>query len=221
MTHQFDEFSKSLAEKSVSRRESLGLFGAALAGALLSPLGVRTAWAGGPDPCRVFCNQCPRSQRSRCLAACRACNNESGYLCTDCWTYACCGSGETCCGNTCHDLDSDFDHCGACYDYCDESGPYENGACINGDCEYWCVQGAVACDGGCSLLDQDRYNCGACGNVCPDATPYCGGGQCMECPGAQSNCGGECVYLNSDREHCGACFNACGGGFNCVDGVCE
>jgi hypothetical protein len=40
MTHRFDEFSKSLAEKSVSRRGSLRLLGAALAGAILSPLGL-------------------------------------------------------------------------------------------------------------------------------------------------------------------------------------
>jgi hypothetical protein len=45
MDHLFDEFSKSLAE-SVPSRESLRRLGAVLAGAVLSPLGVGTAWAG-------------------------------------------------------------------------------------------------------------------------------------------------------------------------------
>ena len=55
MTNHWDEFSKSLAEKSVPRRQSLRLLGAALAGAILSPLGMGTAWAGGRDPCKDFC----------------------------------------------------------------------------------------------------------------------------------------------------------------------
>ena len=50
MDHLFDEFSKSLAE-SVPRRESLRRLGAVFAGAVLSPLGMGTAWAGRSDPC--------------------------------------------------------------------------------------------------------------------------------------------------------------------------
>ena len=49
MDHLFDEFSKSLAE-SVPRRESLRRLGAVFAGAVLSPLGVGTAWAGRTRP---------------------------------------------------------------------------------------------------------------------------------------------------------------------------
>jgi hypothetical protein len=41
MTHHWDEFSKSLADRFVPRRESLRLLGAAVAGALLGPLGAR------------------------------------------------------------------------------------------------------------------------------------------------------------------------------------
>jgi hypothetical protein len=53
MDHLFDEFSKSLAE-SVPRRESLRRLGAVFAGAVLSPLGLGTAWAGKADPCAAF-----------------------------------------------------------------------------------------------------------------------------------------------------------------------
>jgi len=77
MTHQWDEFTKSLAEKSLPRRQSLRLLGAALASAVFSPLS--TAW-GAIDPCKAFCNQCPQSKRSQCLSACRACNGNTFHL---------------------------------------------------------------------------------------------------------------------------------------------
>jgi hypothetical protein len=62
------------------RRESLRLLGAAVAGALLGPLGMDSAFGAGRDPCKTFCNQCPRPQRALCLAACRACNGNSNRL---------------------------------------------------------------------------------------------------------------------------------------------
>jgi hypothetical protein len=221
MSHDFDEFSKSLATEVVSRRDSFRLLGAALAGSVLAPFGLRNASAGAADPCKAFCNKCPKSQRPRCLTACRACNNDPSRLCTDCWSYSCCDSGETCCGRyTCQNLADDFHHCGACYNVCAEPGPFENGACISGRCEYWCVDGAVLCDGECSLLDRDPDNCGACGNVCPDASPVCINGTCSECLPGQTNCGGYCAYLASDPYNCGACGFVCPG-TSCADGECD
>ena len=222
MTHHWDEFSKSLAEKSVPRRQTLRLLGAALAGAVLGPLGAGTAWARRPDPCESFCRQCPKSRRSNCLFACRACNNDPSRLCTDCWHYACCDSGETCCGNTCHDLANDIDHCGACYNYCADPGPYEDGACILGECVYVCAPGAIDCDGRCSWLYSDPDNCGACGNVCPASAPVCIQGVCSsECPYPnQAICGRYCRFLSSDPNNCGACGHVCLG-FGCVNGQCD
>ena len=219
MSHQWDEFSKSLAEP-VPRRETLRRLGLVLAGALLSPLGLGTAWAGGPDPCKSFCNQCPKSRRSHCLFACHACNDDPSRLCGHCWGFACCESSESCCGETCHDLASDVNHCGACYDFCDEPNPYENGACVDGQCAYWCVEGAVKCNGRCSRLDLDPDNCGACGNACPDETPACIAGICSACPVGSTNCGGYCAYLAYDSNNCGACGFDCGGA-SCADGVCD
>src|SRR5215207_1133621 len=118
MSHHWDEFSKSLAEKSVPRRESLRLLGAALAGALLSPLGLSTAWAGGRDPCKTFCRCSGKSRQDACLAACRACNNDTSRLCGSCVN-----------GYACTDFANDFDNCGACGAPCDYPGPYEDGAC--------------------------------------------------------------------------------------------
>jgi hypothetical protein len=220
MTHQWDEYSKSLAEP-VPRRESLRRLGFVFAGAVLSPLGLGTAFARGSDPCKAFCNQCPKSRRSNCLTACRACGNNPSRLCTDCWTYACCDADETCCSTACRNLQTDFDHCGACYNFCDEPGPYEYGACIEGLCEYVCVEGAAVCDGACSLLDRDPDNCGTCGNVCPASAPACIAGVCSECPGRYTNCGGYCADLVTDPYNCGACGIVCAGGSGCVDGQCD
>ena len=172
MTHHWDEFSKSLAEKSVPRRQSLRLLGVALAGALLGPLGLGTAWAGGLDPCKSFCNRYPKGVQSRCLTACQSCNGDTSRVCENDWYFACCPVGRPCCNGYCADLASDFDHCGACGNPCPYPGPYEDGACVDGQCLYWCVEGAADCgDGACTDLLCDPDNCGACGNACPEAAP--------------------------------------------------
>jgi hypothetical protein len=192
MSEQWDEFSKSLSDETIPRRESVRLLGAALAGALLSPLGAGTAWARrGSDPCEAFCQKCPKSRRSQCLAACAACDQNTSRLCGTCGAYAC----------------------------CDWPGPNENGACVNGRCEYWCEDGATYCDGRCTFLDWDAGNCGACGNECGGDTPYCSEGQCSDCPGWI--CDGRCVDLLNDPDNCGACGFACGVDEDCRSGVCQ
>jgi hypothetical protein len=45
MSHHWDEFSKTLAEESVPRRESLRRLGVVLADAVRSPPGLESAWA--------------------------------------------------------------------------------------------------------------------------------------------------------------------------------
>ncbi len=220
MTHQWDAFSKSLAEESVPRRQSLRLLGTAIAGALFSPLG--TAWAAGQDPCKSFCNRCPnKTQQNQCLAACKACNGNTSRLAGSCGGYVCCQTaacsgvcsdlrsdpncgacgnncrayGESCCGNYCADLANDVDNCGKCGTRCNLTGPYEYGACVQGACVYDCVDGAVDCgDGACTYLGDDPNNCGACGNVCPASAPYCNQGTCSE--NAPPSCPGGQTWCN-------------------------
>jgi hypothetical protein len=234
MTHHWDEFSKSLAEP-LPRRESLRRLGVVLTGAVLSPLGLDTALAGKPDPCKAFCNRCPKSQRSRCLTACSACNSDTRRLCGSCGTYVCCASGRTCCGGYvccgsgrtccsgyCTDLSDDVLNCGACGFVCDPPGPYEYGACIDGGCTYVCADGAIDCDGNCTFVGSDPNNCGACGNVCPASAPACVSGACSECPVFTTNCGGYCAYLHADPNNCGACGNICPASAPvCLDGMCS
>src|SRR3954468_4477996 len=141
MTNRWDEFSKLLAEESSTRRESLRLLGAALAGAVLSPLGLGTArGAGRPragDPCKTLCRCTNKRQQDACLAACRSCTGATSRLCGSCGT-----------GIICYDLAHDVRNCGACGNTC-QPGPYETAACASGGCVYSCVQGFLNCNGTC------------------------------------------------------------------------
>lgn len=220
MTEHWDEFSKSLAEQSIPRRQTLRLLGAALAGALLSPLGVSSVWAAG-DPCKSFCGRYPRAQRSACIAACRACGGNTSRICRSAGTFACCAAGTTCCSGHCTDLASDVDNCGACGHFCDEPGPFEQAACFDGACVYPCVEGAIACNGICTLVESDVDNCGACGNVCPDWAQRCTAGVCDPCIFPFMLCGGVCVDPTSDRNHCGGCGIECADTEACIFGFCE
>ena len=210
MIHHWDELSKSLAEESLPRRESLQRLGFLFAGAVLSPLGLGTAWARGADPCKAFCKCRNKKQQNACLAACKACGNDPRFLCGSCSS-----------GYACTDLANDPNNCGACGRACDQAGPYEYGVCVGGECDYFCVDGADRCDGTCTFLGWDPSNCGACGNVCPETAPYCNQGECAACPPGTALCGGQCVDLLTDPSNCGACGNVCDESTTCSQGVCS
>jgi hypothetical protein len=244
MDNLFDEFSRSLAG-SVPRRESLRRLGAVFAGAVLSPLGVGTAWAGRRDPCSAFCKCRTTKQQSQCLAACRACNGNTGRVGGSCGNYVCCSTaacggvcsdllhdpncgacghnchalGETCCGGQCADLATDVYNCGSCGAVCAAPPPNESVACISGTCVYDCAAGAILCNGTCTPVNSDPDNCGACGNVCGGSTPYCNGGECSPCEPGGTLCGGVCTNLDFDNSNCGACGVVCADGYSC-QGVC-
>ena len=196
MTHHIDEFSKSLADESVPRRDTFRLLGAAVAGALLGPLGMKSAFGGGPDPCRNFCQQCPKSQRQRCLAACQACVQTSGRVCGTCSGFDCCHNAATCCVNTC---------CG------------DSQTCCGNTC---CGDSQTCCGNYCADLRYDANNCGACGNRCPpypgiDGFAICNAGACgyYLCPPG--------IDYNWDNYNCGRCQRACDGQSICFFGNCQ
>src|SRR5262245_36178870 len=188
MSHHIDELAKSLAEERIPRRHAFRLIGAALAGAILAPFALGTARAG-LDPCKAFCRCRNRRQQDACLAACHACGGNTSRLCGNCGSMVC----------------------------CDEPEPYEEGACVNGQCTYWCAEGATDCGGFCTSLWDDPYNCGACGNVGRGSAPACSSGTCW-CPGMV--CNGQCVDVLSDSLNCGGCGQGCPVGSVCAGGVC-
>jgi len=188
MSHRIDELAKSLAEERIPRRQSFRLIGAALAGAILAPFALGTVRAG-PDPCKAFCRCRNRRQQEACLAACHTCGGDTDRLCGNCGSMVC----------------------------CDVPDAYEQGACINGQCTYWCADGATDCGGFCTSLRDDPYNCGACGNVCSESAPFCYAGTCR-CPGVV--CGGVCVDVLSDNRNCGGCGQDCGPSYVCAAGSC-
>src|SRR4029078_1786710 len=117
MTHHWDEFSKSLADNSLPRRQTMRWLGGALAGAVLNPLRLDEAWAGKTqDPCQAFCNRCSnKTQQNQCLAACRSCNGNTSRLGGACGNYTCCSTAA--CSGVCSDLRSN-PNCGACGNDC-------------------------------------------------------------------------------------------------------
>jgi hypothetical protein len=221
MTHHWDEFSKSLAEESLPRRESLRRLGIALAGAVLGPMGLHSTLAGHSkrqqDRCKSVCRCRNKWAQNQCLDACRACASNGTQTCGYCGNYYCTDR-------------SDVVDCGACGNACNP-GPSEYRACIDGRCEYACAEGAVYCDGTCSFLDRDFYNCGACGVVC-EFGEVCSEGACVPV-----TCGGGycpvvyhylpphwrpgCTDVGQDNYNCGACGNVCPqGGTYCDRGEC-
>jgi hypothetical protein len=229
MTQPWDEFTKSLVEESVPRRESLRRLGAVLAGAVLGPLGMESALAGRTsrrsrrvDPCKAFCTCRNKSQQNQCLKACSACNKDTSRLAGSCGGYICCGAGQTPCGSYCTDLNSDIYNCGACGSVCDQVEPYEYPVCIVGECDYFCVDGALRCGDTCTDVGWDPDNCGACGNICSGETPFCYEGACIGCPPELALCDNACIDVTWDANNCGACGNVCGGSTPyCNQGECS
>lgn len=228
MSQQFDEFSKSLAEDSLPRRESLKRLGAVFAGAIFGSLGLNKAVAGrNNDPCKSFCHCRYESQQSQCIATCRACDNDTSRILGKCGSYYCCSNGvceDSFLGRYCTDLDRDPYNCGECGYACERPGPYEYSACVEGRCEYGCAEGAAFCDGACTPLAWDPDNCGECGYMCGGSTPYCNQGRCSKCRPGTDDCYGTgvCHDLTFDALNCGGCGIRCSitPSETCYAGVC-
>jgi hypothetical protein len=222
MTHHWDELSKTLAEESLPRRESLRRLGFALAGVVLSPFGLQSAFAGKQDPCKAFCKCRKGKQQNQCLVACKACGKNTSRLAGTCGGYTCCGAGQASCGPYCTTLANDIYNCGACGVVCDQARPHEYAVCMSGACVYPCEYGAIDCDGACTPVLWDPDNCGECGHVCGGETPFCYEGACIGCPPELALCDNACIDVNWDSYNCGACGNVCGGSAPyCNQGECS
>jgi hypothetical protein len=132
-----------------------------------------------------------------------------------------CGSGLTCCGGFCENLETDPMNCGRCGNACGEHQVCQEGVCVGVECEPPCEAGEACCpvSGGdpvCANLQIDSDHCGACGNACP-AGESCSSGACTDTPCDPPDCGGDpmrccggtCVNTDTDMENCGVCGRVC------------
>jgi hypothetical protein len=133
---------------------------------------------------------------------------------------ASCSGGRTACGESCTDIGTDRENCGACGAAC---APSE--VCSQGACGLSCGGGTTKCGDRCVDLTTDEAHCGACEAAC-GAGQTCaamsgGGGACV-CAAGLTLCGGACVDTQNDDAHCGSCGSPCtGADKECVLGVCR
>jgi alpha-tubulin suppressor-like RCC1 family protein len=128
-----------------------------------------------------------------------------------------CGPGTAkMCGDTCVDVQSDFQNCGDCGNVC----PTDQ-VCSHGTCAVVCGGGSSRCGNNCVDLKSDPNNCGGCNNQCAGGQ-VCSNATCaLTCQQPLTNCNGGCVDTVSDNGNCGTCGNACPDGETCVGGTCQ
>ncbi|MFO0652579.1 MAG: MXAN_6577-like cysteine-rich protein, partial [Polyangiales bacterium] len=126
-----------------------------------------------------------------------------------------CPAGQSACGITCVNLQTDNGNCGACGATC--AGTQ---SCVGGTCMPMCTGGLTRCSGMCVDTQTSTANCGLCGNACPTGQG-CELGACVAiCTAEETRCGGRCVNTRSDGMNCGSCGNACPSTQMCSSGAC-
>ncbi len=86
-----------------------------------------------------------------------------------------CATGETDCGGTCVDTQSNAQYCGDCDTSC-ASGE----VCNEGQCDSSCASGLEQCGNDCVDTQTSLADCGGCGMACapPNAVGACVSGEC-------------------------------------------
>jgi len=83
-----------------------------------------------------------------------------------------CGLGQLKCADTCKDVASDPNNCGACGNMCASCE-----FCVAGECRAACEPPRTQCGPLCVDLQSDPNNCGTCGHVCESG--ICSEGECI------------------------------------------
>ena len=129
-----------------------------------------------------------------------------------------CPAGQSVCGTSCVDTQSDDTNCGACGATCPMGQRCAMGVC-------GCSMGQTACGGSCVDTQSDERNCGACGTVCPAAQSCEMGLCCLPCAAPRVVCGAgarmTCTDTQTDTSNCGACGMLCPRGQSCSMGRCQ
>lgn len=140
----------------------------------------------------------------------------SGYV--DLWWHFAisCTSGQTLCGSTCVNTQTDNANCGACGTTCTIYQTCTSGSCVLTSCP----ANRRLCGGTCINPYTDVNNCGSCGNVCSTGQT-CSNGACFpSCASGQIICSSTCVNGQTDNNNCGTCGNVCATGMVCTNGAC-
>jgi hypothetical protein len=118
-----------------------------------------------------------------------------------------CPTGQTLCGGSCVNLQTNASHCGECDNTCPTTE-----LCVAGECKLDCPTPGPYADCGattCTSLMGDPDHCGTCGHACASGE-VCSCGLCVSA----------CHDFNTDADHCGACGAACPGTQVCCCGLC-
>jgi hypothetical protein len=157
-----DELAKGLATGNLSRGKAIRWMGGALLGAALASIpGV--AWAD--DDCRRLGRGCRRDSQC-CSKNCIRQGDEKVCGCPE---------GKTACNERCVNLDRNDNHCGECFNRCDEEVECIEGVCGGTECtehiiclvvEPTCGPGTEPCF--CAESVEGTLICGAdpCGEPC-------------------------------------------------------
>jgi len=125
-SQSFDDLAKGLATGTLSRGKALRWMGGALLGAALASVpGV--AWA---NDCRRLGRACRRD--SQCCS--RNCIRRGDHKVCGC------PQGQTRCNDRCVNLERNENHCGECFNRCDEGQE-----CVGGRCLVSCTPGTTGC----------------------------------------------------------------------------
>ena len=154
--HSLDELAKGLATGTLSRGKALRWMGGALLGAALASFpGI--AWAD--DDCRRLGRECRRDSQC-CSRNCIRQGDEKVCGCPE---------GKTPCNDRCVNLKRNENHCGECFNPCDEGVE-----CINGRCAASCPPDTKLCNNGQCANCCDNADCSGCA-TCQSGTCACGG----------------------------------------------
>jgi hypothetical protein len=193
-----DELAKGLATGTLSRGKAIRWMGGALLGAALASFpGVALA-----NDCRRLGRECRRD--SQCCS--RNCvRRGDDKVCA-------CPEGQRRCNDRCVNLKRNENHCGECFNRCEEGEE-----CVNGVCQGSCPPGETVCDGECCPEGQECVEGMCIDTTCPPDRILTEG----DC-----NCGFICgadlpPFACQDNDSC-TCFKTTEGTGFCGTGtICE
>jgi hypothetical protein len=222
--HSLDELAKGLATGTLSRGKALRWMGGALLGAALASF-PGAAWA---NDCRRLGRACRRD--SQCCSK-NCIRREDDKVCA-------CPQGQDRCNDRCVNLDRNENHCGECFNRCDDGVQ-----CVDGECGGGCVPDGGDCSsdtdccGGCCGGFCNSNICGSCRPIGGDCTTdtqccfdsfNCSNNKCAPCVQLGGSCTADiqCCLLDGgvrpvcDNNTCATCIGVggqCPGAAPCCD----